>query len=202
MSRSIYPREGASFDKIAVAQLVEPMSVQREKLEALVIQGAVTHLVDKLTHPMAPDEQIYFLLEELRAFFSLEGGLSPERGRLVLSIFTLKILEELGYAVHVDSCVVCHRPITDRSWFSVEAGGLIDDVCRQQQTEFRRAIPLSFSALKLIKYLQSRPFIDIRSITAPANLFMEVSYFAEAFLQLAPLKVAPQGFELVSALLR
>lgn len=194
--------KGASFDKIAVAQVIEPMNGQRDKLEALAIQGAVCDLVDKLTHPMGEDDEVYFLLNELRAFFELEGPLSAERGRLVLSVFTLKLLNHLGYAVHVESCVVCRRSIVDRSWFSVEAGGLICEDCHRRQAEFYKSVSVSFSAVKLIKYLQHRPLADARLITAPSGLFIEVSDFAETFLQLAPLKVKPKGFETVTVLLR
>lgn len=194
--------KGASFDKVAVARVVESMAGQRNKLEALAIQGAVCDLVDKLTHPMGEDQEVYFLLDELRDFFELEGGLSAERGKLVFSVFTLKLLDHLGYAVHVESCVVCRRSIVDRSWFSVEAGGLICEECRRKHSEYYKSIPVSFSAVKLIKYLQNRPLADARLITAPSELFIEVSYFAEVFLQLAPIKVVPKGFEVVGILLK
>lgn len=104
--------KGASFDKLAVARMVgsrlgRPRSVDPAEtggvtpplLASYAIAGAFSDLVTRLTYPGIADERLFFLIQELLAALgAMPQEPTPDRGRLMLSAATLKLLDILGFA--------------------------------------------------------------------------------------------------------
>jgi|SRR5688572_3747245 len=95
---------GQSFDKLAVAQAVEPRVGLRDDLGAMAVLGPLSHLIESLTREGVADVSIYELLQESSDLWRSTDQLpSPERGRLILAAASLRLLDALGEAPDFDA---------------------------------------------------------------------------------------------------
>jgi DNA repair protein RecO len=101
MQTQVMIAKGTAFDKLAVASHSRPSSIR--SLSALAVCGAVADLVIRLTRPGIADDRIFHLLVELISTVSnLPQELSPERARLMLAAATLRLLDLIGFAPHIE----------------------------------------------------------------------------------------------------
>jgi len=195
--------KGASFDKLAVARVASPRLQLRKRLSSLAIAGSFFDLVERLTRPDSRDEMLYALLVEmLNVADGLEHDPSAVRGRLLLNAATLKLLDLLGYALHLDACVVCGESLRDPVMFAASAGGLLCEPCaRGKRREYPHAFSLPPHVLGLLRFLRLRPLSDVLNVTATTELFTAASVVIEESLRHAPLVAEPKGAETVLRML-
>jgi len=93
--------KGSAFDKLAVARLIRAPRMPR--LASFAVSGGISDLIARLLRPGIADERIFDLLSELlRTAESLPGDPSPDRARLLHAAATLKLLDLLGFAPHIE----------------------------------------------------------------------------------------------------
>jgi len=193
--------EGSVFDKLAVAHLIRPRLRLRNKLEILTVAGAFADIVDALTKPGIGDPRIFGLLVELLDVSESCETISAERSRLILSGASLKLLDELGYAPHLNACIHCREPLQNDVELLDDLGGLLCDRCgRDTRFVSSDRMSLPASALRLLRFLRARPLNEILKITAPSSLFLVASLAIESLLRRAPFIKEPHGPLTVSAL--
>ena len=95
---------GRAFDTLAVAIGVKSQkSKVKSPLPFYVILGAFSDLIIKLTRPGIADERIFFLLQEaIETLANLSEPPSPERARFIYAAATLRLLDCVGFAPHLD----------------------------------------------------------------------------------------------------
>lgn len=111
----------------------------------------VLSLFDKLVDFENPDKEVFFLLRDYLSAveFCSANGNTDKYGLLRLG-FTVKLLSELGYAIEVNSCVVCGKALSaDRTTFSAKQGGTLCGDCIGKNYE--TAIPIRANAIKMIR---------------------------------------------------
>jgi DNA repair protein RecO len=166
--------KGASFDKLAVARMVDYRLSNRANgysplLAAYAIAGAFSDLVVRLTYPGISDERLFELLKELYASLALgPPSPSPERSRLMLSAATLKLLDILGFAPVIRESEANTTPV---------------------------------ASLALASFLRRTALTDVWRLTGQVAAFRTASDFIEESLKATHLATQPRGGETVCALL-
>ena len=180
---------GEAFDKIAVATTLQPRIQMRQRLAALWMAGAGAALTDRLTHPGAPDQHVYELLNQWHVFLdTLVSTPSVERGRVFLAWFCLHLLDLLGYAVDLDHCIVCHQPLMDPVWFWPHAGGMVCDMCmREKGKAFSQATRLPDQTLRVLRFARQSTLETLSRLTISTHLMGAACQVVEAcFIHHAP----------------
>ena len=100
-------------------------------------------------------------------------------GTLVLG-YQVKLLGYTGVMPELDRCTVCSRPINsegERSWFSIENGGLVCSECgeatvkahEQNSTDNSLIYHSEFGIIDVLKYYKANPLRNLRNIALNAS---------------------------------
>ena len=131
----------------------------------------------------AAQPNLYALLERALDFFAGDG---PARAlETGLLWFELKLLDTLGYAPRLKSCLLCHRPAEAGRgpiFFSAERGGIICGQCAHSGGEKPDAMsPDSFA---LLKHFQAAAGIEaIRNVICSESQLEDAEGIVGRFLQ-------------------
>ncbi len=118
--RSLEVIVSAEIRVAAWAQLVEP--------GRYAVASVLAELIDAFCEPDLALPEVYELLTG--AIAATAGTPSP---RDLLPRFSLRLLEMLGLAPPLESCVHCGRPLPAGSaWLDAESGGLVDCGCKER----------------------------------------------------------------------
>jgi DNA repair protein RecO (recombination protein O) len=118
--RSLDVVVSAEIRRTAWSRLVEP---QRYAAASLVAE-----LIDAFCELDLALPDVYELL--VAALTAIANASDQET---LLPRFSLRLLEMLGLGPPLESCVRCGAPLSmERAWLDAEAGGLVDDGCRER----------------------------------------------------------------------
>lgn len=119
---------GRSLDVIVSAEIVHAPWARLVEPERYATASVIAELIDSFCEPDLAMPEAYGLL--VGAITAVERAAEP---RGLLPRFELRLLDVLGLAPPVDRCVRCARPLeAGPAWVDAEAGGLIDDACRER----------------------------------------------------------------------
>jgi len=136
---------GRTLDVVAQVEVVDTFTPLREDLDRLGFAAFAVELVDRATADREPSPGIF---QALRAALELMERADPE---LVALWFTLRLLEDTGYAPGIDRCQVCGRPVQGGALFSPALGGVL---CEADHHRDPDAIAASAGTLRVMGYLQ------------------------------------------------
>ncbi|MFA6429118.1 MAG: DNA repair protein RecO [Patescibacteria group bacterium] len=195
--------KGKALDKLAVAKLVQPRLSLRKRLGMMTVAGAFCDLVHQLTKPGVSDALIFDLISEvLDLADTVEGEPSPDRARLLFAAASLRLLDLLGYALHLERCLACEKTLVDPIAFVVDAGGCL---CASCTVEHRRTYPkttcLPEHVLRLLRFLRHRPLKEALNVTASTDVFRAASTVVEEQLRHTPLLKEPRGIQAIGRML-
>lgn len=119
---------GRSLDVIVAAEIVRMRWARLVEPERYVVAAVVAELVDSFCEPDLALPDVYALLVGVIA--AIASSPSP---RGVLPRFSLRLLEMLGLAPPLTTCVRCGAPLRAGTlWLDAEAGGIVDGGCRER----------------------------------------------------------------------
>jgi DNA repair protein RecO (recombination protein O) len=118
---------GRSLDVIVSADIVHAPWERLVEPVRFGVASVAAELVDAFCEPDLALPDVYRLLQGMFAAVT-----RVEDPRELLPRFSLRLLDMLGLAPPPDSCVRCASPLTGPAWLDPEAGGLIDDGCRER----------------------------------------------------------------------
>jgi DNA repair protein RecO (recombination protein O) len=118
---------GRSLDVIVSADIRRSPWTKLVEPERYAAAAFAAELIDALCEPEMPVPDVYELFAA--GLDALASGPEP---RALLPRFSLRLLDLLGVAPPVARCVRCDRNLDERAWVDAEAGGLIDDGCRER----------------------------------------------------------------------
>jgi DNA repair protein RecO (recombination protein O) len=131
----------------------------------------VAELADAFTQDEDPNELLFDLLRETLG--RLDKGHDPT---LVVRYYELHLLALAGYQPQLFRCVQCNELLRPEiNFLSLERGGAL---CPKHGAHRPESIVLSLPALKVLRFLQSRPWTQV----APLRLGPEVSRQVEQVL--------------------
>jgi DNA repair protein RecO (recombination protein O) len=148
---------GRDLDIITQAELVEAYTGLRADLVRTTYAAYGVELFDRFTAEEDKNHTLYDLLAQTLARLSAEEDIL-----LVARYYELRLLALSGYRPQLFNCVRCADPIEEQDqFFSAELGGLLCPDCRPED---RRARPVSAGAVKVLRYLQTRPWATVRAL--------------------------------------
>ncbi len=118
---------GRSLDVIVSADILRSPWTRLVEPERVSAASFVAEIVDALCEPDLPLPEVYDLVVGVTE--ALAGSDEP---RTLLPRFSLRLLDLLGVAPPVARCVRCDEPLGEVAWVDPQAGGLIDEACRER----------------------------------------------------------------------
>lgn len=177
---------GRTFDIITQAQMLDAFQPLRTDLVRATYAAHFVELLDAFTGEEDISPEMYGLIVSGLTWLSITEDLQR-----TARYYELKLLEMAGYRPELFTCVVCGdklQPVDQ--FYNVELGGVVCPKCGYERGSARS---LSLKALKVLRYLQTRPFEVVEQVrlSAPVHreterlLFQTLTYHLERRLKSA-----------------
>lgn len=166
---------GRDLNILTQAELVEAYAALREDLIKATYASYAVELLDRFTVEEDKNMQLYDLLAD-----TLKQLTSDVDVLLVARFYELRLLSITGFQPRLFHCVACSKPIEDQDqFFSAELGGLL---CPDCQTVDRKARPVTAVAVKVLRYLQTRPWNIVTHLQLKRPLLHELEHILHFYL--------------------
>lgn len=185
---------GRNLDIITQAEVRENFLRLRVELWHMTCGFYLAELVDRFVEERVPHADIYaLLLQTLRYLDADASALSQERSRLsetagafahgktslLLRYFELHLLTAVGYAPSLQNCASCSNELLPReNGFKASLGGVL---CPQCSHLWERR--LSLNALKVLRYMQKKPWQEAARVRLNATLSLELKALMHSLLR-------------------
>ena len=167
---------GKSIDIVTQAELIEPYAALRDDLVRTTYAAYMAELMDGLTADADRDLAKYELLS--KAFGWLAAS---DNSLLVARYYELRLLSLAGFQPQLFHCASCREPIQEQNqFFSAELGGLLCPGC---QGADRQARPISSSAVKVLRHLQSHQWEYVKDLRLRGKLRRELESTMHFYLR-------------------
>jgi DNA repair protein RecO (recombination protein O) len=167
--------EGRNLDIITQAEMVEAYPALREDLVRTTYASYAVELLDRFTPDEDKNPQLYDLLAEALGWFAV-----TRQPLLAARFYELHLLQLAGYQPQLFHCVRCGEAIVEQDQlFSGELGGLLCPGCAAAD---RSARPISAAAVKVLRYLQSRPWDAVRQLSLRRELHTELEHVMHHYI--------------------
>jgi DNA repair protein RecO (recombination protein O) len=116
---------GRNLDVVVSADIERSNWQQLVQPERFAAANMIAELIDAFCEPDLAQPEIYALLTAaLRAIGRSDGPLS------LLPRFSMRLLDALGLAPPVETCVQCSKTLDSQAWLDSDQGGFVCDACR------------------------------------------------------------------------
>lgn len=167
--------EGRDLGIITQAEAIETYASLRDDLVRATYASYFVELLDRFTVEEDPHPDIYDLLAGALGW--LVAGDEP---LLVARYYEMRLLSMTGFQPRLFSCVACDEAIEEQDqFFSAELGGLLCPGCRPADM---RAMPITAAAVKVMRYLQTRPIDTVRVLRLRPPLLHEIERINHFYL--------------------
>jgi DNA repair protein RecO (recombination protein O) len=167
--------EGRDLYIITQAEMIEAYPALREDLVRTTYASYMVELLDRFTVEEDANRDIYRLLAEALGWLGAADDL-----RLPTRTYELRLLGLTGFQPQLFQCVSCNEPVQEQDqFFSAELGGLLCPDCRPAD---RGAKPITAVAVKVLRYLQTRPWDTVKSLQLKRPLHTELETIMHAYL--------------------
>lgn len=160
--------QGRDFGIAAQVQMLAPYLELREDLQRGAYASYVVELLDRFT--AEGDEEygaLYTLLDTTLARLCTD----PDP-RLAVRYYEMRLLELVGFRPELNQCVVSREAIQpEDQYFSFVEGGAVRP---PHAVRSASVVPISMTALKLLRHMQRSPYEQVRSLNISRALHDEV----------------------------
>ncbi|MGQ9889992.1 MAG: DNA repair protein RecO [Aggregatilineales bacterium] len=160
--------QGRDLGVVAQAQMLAPYLALREDLQRGAYASYVAELLDRFTTEGDEDYGALFTLLDATL-----GRLCDDPDpRLAVRYYELALLELVGFRPELNQCVVSRETIQpEDQYFSFVEGGAVRPPYAVRSAA---VVPISMTALKLLRHLQRSPYDRVRSLNVSRALHDEV----------------------------
>jgi DNA repair protein RecO (recombination protein O) len=149
MRSKFFIAKGRNLDIITQAETVDAHALLREDLMRVSHASYAVELLNRFTVEEDPHPGIFELLDVTLGRYALTEDLG-----LITRYYEIRLLSLTGFQPRLYHCVSCGEDIQEQNqFFSSELGGILCPGCRQADS---RSVPVSASAIKIMRYLQTR----------------------------------------------
>lgn len=174
-SKMLFAR-GRNLDLITQAELVEAYRPLREELVRLTYASHIAELLDRFTGENDVQPELYHLLADALGWLAESQDLM-----LTTRYYELRLLSLVGFQPQLFQCVHCKTPIEPQDqFFSAELGGVLCPNCRPAD---KGTQPISLAALKVMRYLQTRPYKAVKVLRVRPRLHAEIETLLHSYLR-------------------
>ncbi|HOW36047.1 MAG TPA: DNA repair protein RecO [Candidatus Omnitrophota bacterium] len=146
----------------------------RSDIKKTLAANYVLELVDAIMPAEEPNKEVYQMMMDYLA--SLETATDIDK---LVHIFQVKILLLSGFRPHIDSCLICEKPVRDRARFSLQLGGL---VCQDCKLNDPAAHAISKGAVASILHIENNDWQRSLRLGLSAAIKKELRYILNNFL--------------------
>jgi DNA repair protein RecO (recombination protein O) len=141
---------GRNLDVVVSADIIEPHWLRLVQPECFAAANIIAELIDAFCEPDLSQPEIYELLTAaLRAAGESDDPLA------LLPRFSMRLLDALGLAPPVDTCVHCSAALTGAgAWLDAEHGGFGCDGCR---VNWRQVLWLDAADVRSLQAVAAAP---------------------------------------------
>lgn len=166
---------GRTWYHIREAETREPFLALREDLVRSTYASHFVELIDRFTGEHDASRAEFDLLVS-----SLERLCTDADPRTVARYFELGLLRLAGFAPSLHQCAIGQEDVQPQDqFFSPPDGGVI---CPAHRAGLDRGLPLSLPALKVLRYMQTRPWEAVQRVNIGAALHLELERLMLAYL--------------------
>jgi DNA repair protein RecO (recombination protein O) len=166
---------GRELDIITQAEAVENYPTLHGDLLLVGFAGYAIELLDHFTVDAEQNENLYKLITETLG--RLDQGEQPNS---VIRYYELRLLDEVGFRPELFRCVLCGAEIRpEAQYFSLDLGGILCPSCGSKD---RSPVPISLSALKVLRYFQRSSYRDAAKVSVRPSVHTELDQLMESFL--------------------
>lgn len=166
---------GKDLHIITQAEMIEGYLPLHDDLVRATYAAYAVELLDRLTAEEDPHKDIYLLLAQALGWFAF-----TEDMLLAARYYELRLLALTGFQPQLFSCVSCGEPISEQDqFFSADLGGLLCPGCQKADL---RSHPISSAAVKVLRYLQTRPWSTVKSLRLKRPLHTELEAVMHYYL--------------------
>lgn len=167
MRSKFFIAKGRNLDIITQAEMVDPHAPLREDLMRVSHASYAVELLNRFTVEEDPHSGIYDLSDQTLSRYSEMDDLE-----LVTRYYELRLLSLTGFQPRLYHCASCGEDILEQDqFFSPELGGILCPNCRHADP---RAVPISASAVKVLRYLQTRNWDTVKHLHMRAETKAEL----------------------------
>ncbi len=157
---------GRRADRLAGASLARPFRGVMASLAKTSMTQSFLLLVDALTRRELPEERIFALLCEFLE--AVDPAPEPARAArpAVFDAAAVKLLDILGFAPELGSCVACRRPLSpaEDDVVSVVRGGAVCRACREPAS-----LTLTSGGLETLRRFRREPLAAFAAAEVPGS---------------------------------
>ena len=158
---------GRDLAILTQAEMVEPYTALRDDLIRTTYAAYVVELLDRFTVEEDKHAGIYQLLADALGWLT-----THEDVLLVARFYELRLLGLAGFRPQLFHCVACGEAIEEQDqFFSAELGGVL---CPDCHTKDRRAMEITAVSLKVLRYLQTRPWNTVHALRLKRTVHTEL----------------------------
>ena len=176
MRTSFFFARGRELDIVTQAEMVASYEALRKDLVRTTYASYAVELLDRFVVDHDRNVNIYNLLAAALDWFSTAPDV-----RLAARYYELRLLSYVGFQPELFRCLGSGDPIREEDqYFSAELGGLLSPAYAGAGS---RARPISAAAVKVLRFLQTRPWADVHRLRLRPALQRELE--AQLFHYLA-----------------
>lgn len=166
---------GRDLDIVTQAEMVAGHVALREDLVRATYASYAVELLDRFTVEEDQHLAIYELLLEALNWFAGDDDVM-----LAARFYEMRLLALAGFRPQLFRCVNCGEAISEQDqFFSAESGGLLCPNCYEAD---RRARPVTAVVVKVLRYLQTRPWQTVYALRLKPSLHHELEGITHYYL--------------------
>ncbi len=178
---SLLASHARTWDIITEVVTIESFRRLRDSLEGIGHAAYVCELVDSFTEEEDENQLLWdLLLFALREIDAISIQAEQQRADVLLRWFELRLLSFTGFQPELFRCVDCGQPLEPVTNFLVLAEGGV--ICPRCQSERRDVEPVTPDVLKVLRYLQSRPWSEVQTLVVRPAIMQTVQSILHRYL--------------------
>jgi DNA repair protein RecO (recombination protein O) len=159
--------QGRSLDILTQAEMIQAFDPLRTNLTRTTMAGHAVELLDAFTEDEDASQPLYDLLVAGLGWISMTDDLQR-----TARFYELRLLTLAGYRPELFHCVICGEPTRpEAQFYSAPDGGVVCPLCAPERPAARS---LSLNGLKVLRYLQTRPFDMVEQLSLSGRVQNEI----------------------------
>ena len=158
-----YPSRNSSLHLVSRCDLIRTY-ISANRYEEYRLAGSLMRFTDIVTPEYQANERLFDML------LSCLDAVGRESGQALARVFSIKLLDIIGFRPHLDGCVSCLSREIDSAWFSHRHGGLLCAKCRGRDASSIRISTGIIKAVKTIERLPLEKAVKVRFSVRDAEL--------------------------------
>lgn len=167
MEVDVLVAQGRSLDILTQAEMIQAFEPLRANLTRATMAAHAVELLDAFTQDEDASQPLYDLLIAGLSWLSVTGDLQR-----TARYYELRLLALAGYRPELFHCVICGEKVRpEPQFYSTPDGGVVCPRCGPDRPAAHR---LSLNGLKVLRYLQTRPFAVVEQLNLSGRVQKEI----------------------------